>query len=327
MKRIVQHYGADLDWVESFAENFEGEVNGSFIRVPDRIYTGNKYFLNCGEGIVALYVDATSHINYRLTHKNFTDDFVGIYYNLSDGDVKMTYKETCSDIGPWSYNLFVIDSSLEYQYDVHSGTKCFVLAIFVKKEIIKRHFEKNNVFGDKIDDLFNPETNTLIKWDRMSNDSFHILSELRKKEVGGVIFDLELIATVHLLLSEYLLKISNNEDIVIQPVDEFDLSGIIEAQRFLIDNIKEPFPGNKIIAQNVNMSETKFKTLFKKVTGISATTFFIDNKLTLAKEILEKKEMSVMAVSQYLSFGDNSYFSLQFKRKFGINPKQFTQQL
>src|SRR6478752_1767494 len=328
MKTIVQHYGADLDWIESFSENFEGKVNGNFINIPDSIHTGDKYFLKCGEGIVALYADIIYHIDFRLIHKNFTNDFVGLYYNLSEGEVRMTYEENCFNVGPWAYNLFLIDSSLEYQYDVVAGSKCFVLVIFIKKETIKEYLERNSFFGEKINDLFNPVMNTLIKWDRMSNESFYMLSELRKNEVGKGVFDLNLIATVHLLLSEYLIKLSNNNnELVIQVVDESDLSGIMQVQQFLIENISCPYPGNKVIAERVNMSESKFKPLFKKVTGISPNAFFIDNKLNKAKELLETKEWSVSDVTFQLGFFNSSHFSFQFKKKFGINPKQFIQQL
>jgi AraC-like DNA-binding protein len=327
MKRITQHYGADLEWVDSFSKNFNGEVIGNFIKIPDEIHKGDKYFLNCGEGMVALYVDVEYHINFRLIQKNLTDDFVGIYYNLSEGDVRMTYEEKSNNIGPWFYNLFIIDSTLEYQYDVKSGSRCFVLAIFIKKEVIKNYFVKNNVFKNKIADLFNPAGNTLIRWDRMSNESFHLLSELRKIEVGGSMFDLNLIATVHLLLSEYLVKVSSNDDIIIKSVNEADLSGIIDAQHFLIESVEKVYPGNKIIAQKVGMSESKFKILFKKITGIAPNTFFIENKLARAKTLLETKEFSVTDVATKFCFVSNSYFASQFKNKFGINPKQFIQQL
>jgi len=29
MKKIIQNFGTDLDWVESFAKNFGGEINSS----------------------------------------------------------------------------------------------------------------------------------------------------------------------------------------------------------------------------------------------------------------------------------------------------------
>ena len=324
MRRIVQNFGTDLDWVESFAENFGGVINGNFIDIPDSIQTGNHYFLNYKEGITALYIDATYHFDYRLIRKNLTDDFVGVYYNLTKADLKLTFQETTNNIGIQGYNLFLIDSALEYQYDVLSGNDCFVLCIFIKKSLFREYFKKDTFFSD---DFFNSATNTFIRLERMSYESVQILSELRKMDIRGGTFDLDLIATINLLLSEYLLRLSNGDMPVLQVVDESDLSGIIQAQHFLHDNVNGLYPGNKKIAQYVNMSETKFKVLFKKITGITPNTFFTEHKLNKAKETLEEKEMSVTDVCRHFNFIDNSYFASQFRRKFGVNPKEFLQQL
>jgi AraC-like DNA-binding protein len=160
----------------------------------------------------------------------------------------------------------------------------------------------------------------------MSNESYHLLDDLRKLEVGGPVFDLNLTGTVHMLLSNYLKKLSTNR-IIIQTVNETDLSSIIKTQQTLIQNIENHFPTIKSMASEANMSESKFKTLFRKITGITPNAFFMDNKLLLAKELLEKKQLSISQISNQLNFTNNSYFASKFKQHFGLSPKTFLKQL
>ncbi|QOG00561.1 AraC family transcriptional regulator [Flavobacterium sp. MDT1-60] len=160
----------------------------------------------------------------------------------------------------------------------------------------------------------------------MSSDSYHLLNDLRKLKVGGSIFNLNMIGTVQMLISNYLKKMSTHR-IIIQTVNSSDLNGIITTQMFLIEHIDEHFPSIVLMARMANMSESKFKNLFRKITGLTPNKFFMDNKLLKAKELLEKKQLSISQVSDQLSFTNNSYFASKFKENFGISPKTFIKQL
>nr|WP_262898989.1 AraC family transcriptional regulator [Flavobacterium branchiicola] len=95
----------------------------------------------------------------------------------------------------------------------------------------------------------------------------------------------------------------------------------------LIKNIENHFPSIKSLAENANMSESKFKNLFHKITGDTPNVFFMENKLLLAKELLEKKQLSISQVSDQLNFTNNSYFASKFKEYFGLSPKIFVKEL
>jgi AraC-like DNA-binding protein len=325
MKTIEHYYSADLDWVENFAQQLGGKIEGNFIKVPENIYTGTRYFLDCGEGIIAYYIDVQYHTNLHLIQKNLSSDFVGIYYNLTEGEANLSAGNYMNDIGRWKYNVAVIDGALESDYQVKRGSSTFALCLFLKKSMIQSYAIKNNIHLRDIDKITDPKKNTIVRFDRMSSESFHILKDLRKLKVGGPIFDLNLIGTVHMLLSNYLKKMAANR-IIIQTVNKTDLKKIIAAQMFLIQNIHEPFPNIHIMANMANMSESKFKNLFRKITGLTPNAFFMENKLILAKELLESKQYSISQVSDKLHF-TNSYFASKFKEHFGLSPKIYLKQL
>ncbi|MBS7253605.1 helix-turn-helix transcriptional regulator [Flavobacterium branchiicola] len=326
MKKIIHHFGVELDWVEPFASALEGKVEGNFIMVPDHIHTGQRYFLNLGFGISALYLDVvyTSEILFRMENK--TDDFLGLYYNLTEGDAILMADDVENPIGRWNYNLGIIDSTLSSDYIVKAGTESFALCIFMKKDTIKEYFQNNPSLKDHADEILNPKLNTIIKFTRMSIDSYNLLMNLRNQEVGGMAFDLYLRGTVQNLIAEYIEKMTF-EEIVIDKINDDDLRFIIKSQSYLVDNVDQLFPSIEFLAQQINMSESKYKKLFKKITGMTPNSFFLTNKLLKAKRLLQERQLNIAQISDTLSFTNSSYFAAKFKEFFGMSPKDFVKQL
>ncbi|MDP5199134.1 AraC family transcriptional regulator [Flavobacterium sp. DG2-3] len=327
MKEIKHHYGVELDWVESYAEQLEGHVEGNFIVTPDHISTGVRYFLNCDFGISAFYKEFTANTKLHFTQENKLDDFVGIYYNLTEvGQTTSVFDNVYNSIGKWNYNLSFIDSSLTHNYIVDKDTKVFTLCIFIKKEIIKVYLERNPTLKDHVDQIVDPKQNTILKITRMSNESIHLLNELRSREVGGVTFDFHLRGAVQCLLAEYVQSMSF-DDLVIDKVNNDDFLGIVKSQAFLMDNLNRSFPSITTLARDVNMSGSKYKTLFKKVTGLTPNSFFLNNKLQEAKRLLMETHLTIAQVSDELSFTSHSYFTAKFKDFYGMSPKDFIKQI
>jgi AraC-like DNA-binding protein len=325
--KIIEHsYGADLAWVEPFANKLGGKVKGNFIIVPDDTFKGTRYFLDCGEDIVAYYVDVMNNKDIHLIQKNIKKDFIGIYYNLTEGDVRYSSESFALNVGRWKYNLLVIDSTLDTNYKIKAGSRSHAFCIFIKKSRMESFAKNNNISLKDMNKITNSSKNTIIRFDRMSDESFHVIQELQKLKPGGTIYDLNIIGTVHLLLSNFLKKMSSTR-IIIQTVNKLDLESIIETQMFLINNLEESFPSIETMALKAHMSESKFKNLFKKVTGKTPNTFFTENKLLEAKRLLEENQLSISQVSDKLNFTNNSYFASKFKAHFGLSPRTFVNQL
>jgi AraC-like DNA-binding protein len=326
MKTLEHFYSADLDWVENLAAQFGGHVDGNFIFIPEDIQVGTRYVLKCDEGIIAYYIDVEFKRNLHLIQKNISTDFIGCYYNLTDGEATVSANNLKYDVSRWQYNLAFIDGTLESSYNVKKGSKTYALCVFIKKSIMESLAAKNEVTIPNLSTIMNPSKNTIIRFDRMSSDSYHLLDDLRKLKVGEPAFDFHLIGTVHMLIANYLKKIASRR-IIIQTVDEKDLAAIIKTQMYLIEKIEDHFPGIKYLAEKAHMSESKFKNLFRKITGNTANAFFMENKLLLAKELLEKRQLTITQISNKLNFTNNSYFASKFKERFGISPKLFLTQL
>jgi AraC-like DNA-binding protein len=328
MKTIKHSFGTNLDWVEPFAKQLGGKFENNFIIIdgsPDDPQE-SRYVLDCGNGIVAYYVDGTYNKDYHFIHQNKSTDFIGLYYNLTDGEESVFNVNNLYKVGRWQSNFAVIDSGLQTEYSVKEGTKTFLLIIFIKKENIVAIAKENNITFQNIHKITDSKKNTIVRFDRMNSESYNIINDLRKLKVGGAIFDLNLNGTVHLLLYNFL-KMMSAKKIIIQTVNEIDLASIIDSQLFLIENIEDHFPSIKIMSDRANMSESKFQILFKKITGTTPNSFFIENKLYRSKELIEDQQLSIAEISDKLKFSSHSYFASSFKKHFGLSPKVFAKQL
>ena len=110
-------------------------------------------------------------------------------------------------------------------------------------------------------------------------------------------------------------------------INEEDLRYIIKSQSYLIENLNQLFPSIEFLALQANMSESKYKKLFLKITGMTPNAFFLSIKLLEAKRLLQERQLSIAQISDSLSFTTSSYFAARFRFFFGMTPKDYVKQL
>ena len=91
--------------------------------------------------------------------------------------------------------------------------------------------------------------------------------------------------------------------------------------KYLEDNLSDYTISINDVCREVGMSRT---TLFKKIkslTGLGPNDYIRTYRLNRAKELLSLHEHNVSEVSDMVGFSDSKYFSVCFKKQFGISPK------
>jgi AraC-like DNA-binding protein len=76
------------------------------------------------------------------------------------------------------------------------------------------------------------------------------------------------------------------------------------------------------IAEELGVSYSNFRKLFKEYTGLSPATYQQDLKLQRAKELLSTTDMSIKEIAYQLNFDSPDYFSAKFKIKTGRKPSE-----
>jgi AraC-like DNA-binding protein len=73
--------------------------------------------------------------------------------------------------------------------------------------------------------------------------------------------------------------------------------------------------------RNLAMSRTSVYNKLKALTNQAPNDFIRIIRLNKAKELLSSKQYSIAEVAYMVGFSDPKYFSVSFKRQFGLNPK------
>ncbi|MBD0400638.1 two-component regulator propeller domain-containing protein [Flammeovirga sp. EKP202] len=82
------------------------------------------------------------------------------------------------------------------------------------------------------------------------------------------------------------------------------------------------------LAESVNMSYIQFYRKFKTLTEINAKQYLREFRLKKAKEMIEKDpDLSVYDVMYNVGFNSHSYFTISFKKVYGVTPATLRNQL
>ena len=92
-------------------------------------------------------------------------------------------------------------------------------------------------------------------------------------------------------------------------------------------NLREAELNFETIAMNHGICLDTLRKRFKKETRVSLHQYFIQLKINAAKTMLSNLSYNVSDIANFLGFEDPYYFSRLFKRKTGVSPKKFRDDL
>jgi two-component system response regulator YesN len=80
------------------------------------------------------------------------------------------------------------------------------------------------------------------------------------------------------------------------------------------------------VAQKFNISPSHFSTIFHREIGVTFREYIGKLRINRAKELLRTTNLKCSEVAHQSGYKDSHYFSYVFKKKTGINPRQFRAQ-
>ena len=80
------------------------------------------------------------------------------------------------------------------------------------------------------------------------------------------------------------------------------------------------------LAKICHISESGFRSLFKKYSGKTPSEYCLEQKMKRARKLLRSNLYSVSQVAELLGFSDPGYFCKVFKKENGLSPKAFSMQ-
>ncbi|MCM1114474.1 MAG: AraC family transcriptional regulator [Clostridium sp.] len=88
------------------------------------------------------------------------------------------------------------------------------------------------------------------------------------------------------------------------------------------NHLDEKFNLNNL-CKSMNYSKNHIINIFSQSFGITPYQYYIDCKMSIAKDYLMNTNMTINEISNALSYSDQQYFSYCFKRETGFSPSEY----
>jgi AraC family transcriptional regulator, transcriptional activator of the genes for pyochelin and ferripyochelin receptors len=109
---------------------------------------------------------------------------------------------------------------------------------------------------------------------------------------------------------------------LVTPIQMNEVDRIHEARKILLQRMNHP-PSLIELARLVGLNDNALKRGFRRVFGTTVFGYLHDYRLEQAQQLLTSGDMKVSEVASAIGFDSRSYFSIAFRKKFGINPKDY----
>ncbi|MBQ9872007.1 MAG: response regulator [Eubacterium sp.] len=103
-------------------------------------------------------------------------------------------------------------------------------------------------------------------------------------------------------------------------------SVINDAKVYMSQHFSDPNLMLQDVAKAVNMSNSRFSTVFSQQSGQTFTEYLIYLRMNKAKELLRTTDMKSSQIAHETGYNDAHYFSYIFKKNTGMTPSEFRAQ-
>ena len=97
---------------------------------------------------------------------------------------------------------------------------------------------------------------------------------------------------------------------------------VFEAQEFIKNNYQFDIT-IKDIASSCAITTNYLSNIFNEVCGLTTKQYLINIRLEKASTLLQEKKTKIKEISKLVGYKNQLHFSSEFKKRFGISPKQY----
>ncbi len=110
------------------------------------------------------------------------------------------------------------------------------------------------------------------------------------------------------------------------PSDKKTLSVVTEAKFYMSQHFMDSTLMLQDVARAVNMSNSRFSTVFSQQSGKTFTEYLTALRIHRAQELLRDTDLRSSQIAFEVGFNDSHYFSYLFKKSVGMTPGEYRQQ-
>ena len=217
-------------------------------------------------------------------------------------------------------------TSMRYSADVSFKFKSIQMPTGYFEQLLSRYFPETQI--ERCKALFlSHVTKTLI-----TQDMYRVLSEIdsseKFREFSGVFIEgkmIELIALVLYGISYHMSESKPRKNVASLTASLTDRQRLESLRQRIQLNPSEDYHASELAA-GLSMSESKLTRLFRSLYGISFHRYVQEQRLERAATLIAQGGVNISEAAQKSGYTNMSWFSKEFKEKFGISPKKFAMQ-
>lgn len=316
----------DFNFVESFGKHFGLPVRNNTVRFPKRK----------GAGFIKL-IKLNPHLKCVIHHYHLKEDFFLkrlssdeknemlslVFYNqevpVSEGQNR---EEIVNFLKQHDSSIQIASSALSTQAFFPKNTEIHYMVIGIRRKELKSLLKIPHSNNDLVNHI--AHGNVLFYYcEELTEDIAFELKNLMLIETDGGLSLLSYQITVQKVLYLLFQKLLRRTGKSHYPINKEDADKITEIRTTLVRDISSP-PRLENLAEQVGMSQTKMKSLFKQVYGNSIYQYYQKIRMQEAAKLLQHQSFTVSEVGYQLGFSNMSHFARLFKRYYGLTPKAYT---
>ena len=173
---------------------------------------------------------------------------------------------------------------------IGTGARDVVESVGITKQTPYFHYDKIPFVEECLDGLLDSEFNHGEFYFRALSTLFHIISLfVKEKETQNTVATSLVGAAKKIILENF-----NNENFTVSTIHE-----------------------------QLYVSDTHLRKVFKRETGTTLQAFLINRRLSKAADMLRNQDYAVCDLCYAVGYSDEIHFIRAFKKKYGVPPKQF----
>lgn len=320
---IEHKFSLNSSGLQQFAEQLGCNMeNNTSVNFPSEIAAGSAGLIKVQPDVWVFIIDVTLNKPIRFTRIPMEEDCWILYYDLSDHYSRHIVDGVKHTIGyKAKLGFAVMDSRIKSSYISDIGDRAYSLRIVIKKSFLNKYLREKGFIENFWHILGH---NGTFFYGQLDARSKVMLYNLKKHKMNSFNYEFLLKSTTYNLLGYFFERLNINAPLRV--VYEKDRKAILMSNKFLLSNLVVPFPGIEKLAEIANMSVTKYKYLYKSIFGMTPAVFFKNEKLLLARELLESGNFKTVGeVAFLLGYQKLSYFSMIYINQFGIYPVESLQ--
>ncbi|MBB6271060.1 AraC-like DNA-binding protein [Pedobacter cryoconitis] len=287
--------------------------------------TGEYCFLQLNENMAVIYTDVAYHIPLRINFKNPDGNFILLHFSPEERLEFANDNDPVQSMSRIFNQITLMDCSLKADYESGSETdisrvpKSHALRIIIKREyaiaLATSIFDKDTLLSMQPA----PQSNSIFYQFDMDVKSKIILEKFSELKMSDPAYAFYLLVATFSLITTFYENLGRKTTDT-DNLHSSDIMAIQNSMETINSNLESQFPGIEALAKRANMSGSKYKRLFTQIYGDSPKKIYVDKKIDLGRELLLTGNYNVSDVVYQLGYSNKSFFSLLFKRRFGVSP-------